>query len=82
MGFWIREIAGWLLILLGIYGYWIALAFLATQPSRLIEGATTAFMSTMLFRGGLLLVRISAAARAVLHAREKDSSSSTTKSDR
>lgn len=82
MGFWIREIVGWLLIAMGIYGYWIALAFLATQPSRLIEGATTAFMSTMLFRGGLLLVRISAAARAVLHSSEKSARTPTTKSDR
>lgn len=82
MGFWIREIVGWLLLLLGIYGYWIALAFLAAQPSRLIEGATTAFMSTMLFRGGLLLVRISAAARAVLQSKPKIPGSPTTKSDR
>jgi hypothetical protein len=82
VGFWIREIVGWLLILLGIYGYWIALAFLATQPSRLIEGATTAFMSTMLFRGGLLLVRISAAARAILQSKGKSLTSTTPKSDR
>lgn len=65
MGHWLREIAGWILILLGLYGYWIALAFLAAQPARLIEGGTMAAVSTMLFRGGLLLVRVVTAARIV-----------------
>ena len=85
MGFWIREAIGWLLMLVGLYGYWIALAFLATQPARLIEGSTTAIMATMLFRGGLQLVRISAAARVVLQSNgrpAKNQPASTKKSDR
>ena len=85
MGYWIREVVGWIFILAGLYGFWIALAFLATQPSRLIEGGTTSIMATVLFRGGLQLVRISAAARVVLNANPPStvpSSTSSKKSDR
>jgi hypothetical protein len=66
LGYWIREIVGWLFVLAGLYGYWITLAFLAAQPARLIEGTTTAVIATMLFRGGLSLVRVATAARVVL----------------
>lgn len=66
LGYWIREVVGWLFVLAGLYGYWITLAFLAAQPARLIEGTTTAVIATMLFRGGLSLVRVATAARVVL----------------
>jgi hypothetical protein len=69
IGYWIREIVGWLFVVVGLYGYWITLAFLAAQPARLIEGSTTAVLSTVLFRGGLSLVRVATAARVVLQER-------------
>ncbi|MBY0586326.1 hypothetical protein K2X85_04070 [bacterium] len=69
LGFWVREIIGWCLVALGIYGFWITLAFLAVQPARLIEGSTTAVVSTVLFRGGLSLIRVATAARIVLQSR-------------
>lgn len=64
-GLWIREIVGWLFVALGVYGYWICLAFLAQSPPQLIQGGILAGVSTVLFRGGLALVRVSAAARIV-----------------
>jgi predicted Na+-dependent transporter len=67
--FWIREFVGWILVLVGLYGYWITLAFLAAQPARLIEGTTTAFVSTILFKGGLSLVRVATAARILVQSR-------------
>ena len=71
MSFWVREIVGWMLVGLGIYGFWITLAFLASQPARLIEGSTTAIVSTMIFRGGISLIRVATAARIVQRARTK-----------
>ena len=62
---WIREIVGWLLLAVGMYGFWIALAFLASQPARIIEGAIVGGASTVIFRGGLALVRIASAARVL-----------------
>ena len=64
-GLWIREIVGWLFVALGVYGYWICLAFLAQTPPQLIQGGILAGVATVLFRGGLALVRVSAAARVV-----------------
>lgn len=71
MSFWMREIAGWSLLALGLFGFWISLAFLASQPARLIEGTTAAVASTVIFRGGLLLIRLSTAARLVARSRAK-----------
>lgn len=71
MAFWIRELVGWGLMGLGLYGYWITLAFLAAQPARLIEGSTAAVVSTMIFRGGLSLIRVATAARIVLQSGPK-----------
>lgn len=68
LSFWTREIIGWLLVGLGLYGYWIALAFLAAVPARLIEGGIAAGVSTMIFRGGLQLIRVATAARVVIAA--------------
>lgn len=63
MGIHLRELAGWLFVALGLYGYWICLAFIASETPRVIEAAIVAGVATMLFRGGLALVRIATAAR-------------------
>ena len=65
MGLLLRELAGWLFVALGLYGYWICLAFIASPSPRVIEAAIVAGVATMLFRGGLLLVRVATAARIV-----------------
>lgn len=59
------ELAGWLFVALGLYGYWICLAYIASATPRVIEAAIVAGVSTMLFRGGLVFVRIAIAARIV-----------------
>lgn len=67
-GAWAREIVGWLFVALGLYGFYICLAFLASQPPQLIQGGIIAGTSTVVFRGGLALVRMSAAVRIVARA--------------
>jgi hypothetical protein len=68
MSFWIREIFGWLFMLAGLLGYVVCLgAFLLRD--RVIEAGILAGVSTMLFRGGLHLVKVATAARVVIQAR-------------
>jgi hypothetical protein len=73
MGFWIREIVGWALVALGLFGYWICFrVFLAND--RAIEAGIFAGICTMVFRGGLQLVRVATAARVVRSAAERANS--------
>lgn len=64
MAFWIREIAGWVLVLLGLALFLYCLAFLG--EGLVIEGAIVAGMGVVVFRGGIHLIRVAAAARVVL----------------
>ena len=69
MSFWIREIVGWLFMLTGLLGYVVCLGvFLLNE--RVVEAGILAGVSTMLFRGGLHLVKVATAARVVLQARK------------
>ena len=69
MGFWVREIIGWVLVLVGLAGYLICFAdFLARD--RVIGAGILAGISTMIFRGGIHLVKVSTAARVVVHSRK------------
>ena len=62
--FWVREIAGWLLVLVSLYMLRIGLAFLSDINSpRIIESAVVMLSSLGVMRCGVLLVRVSTAAR-------------------
>ncbi len=62
--FWIREIAGWCLVLFALYLLRTALVFLMDlNTPRIVEGAVLSFAGLGVLRGGILLVRISTAAR-------------------
>lgn len=63
---WVREIAGWLLILIGLYLYLLCLSFLSDR--QIVEGGIVASVGTMVFRGGIQLVKVSSAARVVSNA--------------
>ena len=62
--FWVREIAGWLLILVSLYMLRIGLVFLndITNP-RIIESGVVMLAGLGVMRCGVLLVRVSTAAR-------------------
>ena len=62
--FWIREIAGWALIAAALYVMRMGLNFaLASQSPKIIEASVVIFASLGLLRAGILLIRISTAAR-------------------
>ncbi|HAD61525.1 MAG TPA: hypothetical protein DCG12_19985 [Planctomycetaceae bacterium] len=57
----IRECIGWLLVCLALYLIWMGIEHIAIR--RTIEGGIFLFSSLSLVKAGLLLVRMSAAAR-------------------
>lgn len=62
--FWIREIAGWVLIAASLVVMRIGLNFaLASQSPKIVEASVVIFASLGLLRAGILLIRISTAAR-------------------
>ena len=68
MRFWIRELAGWLLVLLGLYVFVICYAILVSQGPHLLEAGPLTFIGFIIFRGGIHLLKVATAARFCLHA--------------
>lgn len=62
MTYWLREIAGWLLILLGVYLFWGAYDFLLRK--RVFEAGPMVVMGFIVFRGGVHLLKVAVAAQA------------------
>jgi len=64
MFFWAREIAGWLLVVVSLYMIRIGLVFLNDINSpRIIESGVVMLAGLGVMRCGVLLVRVSTAAR-------------------
>ena len=60
----VRELIGWMLVCLGLYVFRISLVDYFNRALA-VEGIVTAAMGVVLFRGGLQLVKVSVAARAL-----------------
>ena len=62
--FWVREIAGWLLVLIALYLIRIALGYITdlAKPA-LVEAGILVVAGIGVLRAGILLIRISTAAR-------------------
>ena len=64
MFFWLREIAGWLLIALSLFMLRIGLIYLNDNNNpRIIESGVVMLAGLGVMRCGVLLVRVSTAAR-------------------
>lgn len=62
--FWLREIAGWLLILVSLYMLRIGLVYLNDlERPALVEASIVMLAGLGVMRCGVLLVRVSTAAR-------------------
>lgn len=62
--FWVREIAGWVLVLMALYLMYVALVFLMDlQSPRVVEAGVVVIAGLGVLKAGILLVRISTAAR-------------------
>ena len=59
-----REIAGWVLVLFAVYLLRMGLLFVMDlQTPRIVESAVVVFAGLGVLRAGILLIRISTAAR-------------------
>lgn len=67
MWFHVREVAGWLLVLVALSLLWLAVGFLKNpETPQLVEASIAVFGGLGVLRMGILLIRISTAARIVL----------------
>lgn len=64
MFFWLREIAGWGLVLVALYLVRLGLVFVSDMESpRIVEAGVIIFAGLGVLRAGILLIRVSTAAR-------------------
>lgn len=70
MRFWVRELAGWLLILLGLFCFYWVIVLLSRPVPGFLQSGPIMVMGIFVFRGGIHLLKVAVAARIVL--RETD----------
>jgi hypothetical protein len=68
MRFWVREIAGWLLVGLGLFLFYIVLAITLTERPWLITAGPVTLIAIIVFRGGIHLLKVAVAARICMKA--------------
>lgn len=62
MSYWVREIAGWVLVALGLFAFWQAYDLLLRK--RVFEAGPMTFVGFIVFRGGIHLLKVAVAAQA------------------
>jgi hypothetical protein len=62
--YWSREVAGWLLILAGLYAFWEAYNSLLNH--RILEAGPLTFVGFIVFRGGVHVLKVAVAAQTAL----------------
>lgn len=60
--YWSREVAGWGLILIGLYLFWQTYDLLLGK--RIFEAGPMAFVGFIVFRGGIHVLKVAVAAQA------------------
>ncbi len=71
MRFWVREIAGWLLVGLGIFIFYVCFSILLPPPPMeplLLEASYLTVIGIIVFRGGIHLLKVAVAARICMKA--------------
>ena len=71
MRFWWRELAGWLLIALGLYLFRICVNLVlgvGFDWPQFIQAGWMFLIGFVIFRGGIHLLKVAVAARACMHA--------------
>jgi hypothetical protein len=69
--FWMREVAGWVLVLLGLWVFAQCVALFFANPPHLIVGGSLTFMGVIIFRGGIHLLKVATAAQVCLRAQRQ-----------
>jgi len=63
MSYWLREFAGWIVLILGLVIFGLVYDLLLNK--RIFEAGPLAFVGFAVFRGGIHLLKVSMAVRAV-----------------
>jgi hypothetical protein len=71
MRFWVREVAGWVLVLLGLFVFYICLAVLLTDGPLILESIPLMVIGIVVFRSGIHLLKVAVAARVCLQAQAR-----------
>jgi hypothetical protein len=69
MRFWWREVAGWVLVLLGLLVFYECFAFVTAHA--VFEAGALTVIGVVLFRGGIHLLKVAVAARIATQAQEQ-----------
>jgi hypothetical protein len=69
MRFWLREIAGWLLVGLSLGVFYLCFVLLVNH--YVLEGGPLTLVGIILFRGGIHLLKVAVAARICQQALER-----------
>jgi hypothetical protein len=62
VSYWLRELGGWALVLFGLVQFVLAYDLLLSK--RVIQAGPMVFIGFIVFRGGIHLLKVAAAARA------------------
>lgn len=66
MRFWVRELAGWSLVGLGLFVFYLCLALMLAD--RIIQAGELTIIGVIIFRGGIHLLKVAVAARVCMAA--------------
>jgi hypothetical protein len=70
MMFWVREVIGWVLILLGLFVFYIAMQLLLREGPLILEAPLFIAIGVVVFRGGLHMLKVSLAGRICVDAQK------------
>ncbi|HEV3444170.1 MAG TPA: hypothetical protein VG099_05970 [Gemmataceae bacterium] len=71
MRFWTREMAGWALVMLGLFAFYKCYGLLTADDHRLIEGSALTIVGIVIFRGGIHLLKVAVAAQVCAEAQHR-----------
>lgn len=71
MKFWIRELLGWGLLLIGLFVFYLCVLLLLHDPPRVFAAGSMSVIGIFIFRGGIHLLKVAIAARICLQLESK-----------
>ena len=60
--FWIREVVGWALVILGLWLFYLSY-FVLLKNGYIVQSGPTVLMGIVVFRGGIHLLKVAVAAK-------------------